>query len=302
MEIKMTTFIKKIIFLLPILIGNSCFAQNQCSLSVQPAHLGTYNFSSGNTTTINMISTCNTPTDVVGSLLWLGSGRRADYYVNLTNGTSNITATFTSSSIDWGNGTGVYDNIPACTNISPYYGSTYMGAGSGIFCSTITIPSGTNLTPGLYIGTTMSYYQFFNDTGGRYTNPYPVTLTLTVQNSCAISTSGITFGTYNNSQITSSTTVNSLCTQTTPYTISLNSGSSGNINSRTMKNGSASLNYNIYSDPSYVSVLGDGITGGKINLIGTGFLQSTNVYGKIPAGQQPTPGNYSDTLEISLTY
>ncbi|WP_277971552.1 spore coat protein U domain-containing protein, partial [Sphingomonas echinoides] len=33
-----------------------------------------------------------------------------------------------------------------------------------------------------------------------------------------------------------------------------------------------------------------------------GSSQSLNVYGRIPAGQLPTPGAYSDTLTATITY
>jgi spore coat protein U-like protein len=296
----MNAIIKKFFTLLSILIGSSCFAQSDpCSLSVPPAHLGTYNFSSGASTTLNMVSSCSD--SLTGSALWIGGATASYYQLNLSNGQNSVTA-YLSTALAPG---GYYSNIPVCINARAGSNNSYMEVGGGTFCTNITIPAGINLTPGLYFGSIVAVFDMSNSNTGRYIAYKTITISLTVNSTCALSLSqnGFAFGNYNSQDdMGGPLTINSLCTNSTPYSISLSSGSSGNANSRTMKNGSASLNYNIYKDSSYTIPFGDGITAGNINLIGTGFLQSTTIYGKLPYGQRPTPGNYSDILDISLTY
>jgi spore coat protein U-like protein len=35
---------------------------------------------------------------------------------------------------------------------------------------------------------------------------------------------------------------------------------------------------------------------------GSGTAQTLTVYGQVPAGQFVTPGNYADTITVTLTY
>jgi spore coat protein U-like protein len=110
-----------------------------------------------------------------------------------------------------------------------------------------------------------------------------------------------------NGNATATGTVTVICTNGSPYTLSLNSGASGNFGSRTMKGQTSGntdlLNYNIYTTSGYTNVFGDG-TGGTSQLSGTGngTSQFYTMYATSPLNQYITPDNYLDTLTVTLSY
>lgn len=140
-------------------------------------------------------------------------------------------------------------------------------------------------------------------------------VTATVNAACSVSATDVAFGTVNPLSTTASTatgTVVATCTNGTPYTIDLSAGA-GTFAQRTMSNGTSTLNYNLYSDNTYTSVLGDG-TGSTVLIsasapdtgtagTGSGSAQTYTVYGKLPLPQSTaTTGNYTDTINVTLNY
>lgn len=133
--------------------------------------------------------------------------------------------------------------------------------------------------------------------------------------SCTASATGIAFGTYVPSSTSNSTgTVTISCSSVmggggVNYTIALNAGvnSGGSFSNRRMSSGSSYLSYQLYTDAAYSQVWGDG-TGGTSTVSGTcsgsmgSCSSSKTVYGRIPAPQNPSPGSYSDTITVTVTY
>jgi spore coat protein U-like protein len=126
----------------------------------------------------------------------------------------------------------------------------------------------------------------------------------TVQASCSISANALSFGTYTSAQLDASTTLSVNCTNTTSYNIGLDvgGGSGATVASRKMANGSQLLNYTVYSDTNRATVWGSTVGSNVVYGTGSGAAQTINVYGRIPAGQLPTPGSYTDTLTATITY
>jgi spore coat protein U-like protein len=120
-----------------------------------------------------------------------------------------------------------------------------------------------------------------------------------------VSTSGLNFGTYDvfsplNDDITGTISVN--CPSGTSYTLSLSSGF-GTYAARTMTSGTNILGYNLFLDPTRLTIWGDGSAGtGTASGVGTGTSTDTPVYGRIPAGQNVSVGNYSDVLTVTVTF
>lgn len=92
-------------------------------------------------------------------------------------------------------------------------------------------------------------------------------------------------------------------------TISMTAGNSNNEVDRTMTFGSNALHYNVYRDPSWSQILGDGTQGtytfsacltGSCNNPSSTFQAS--LYGAIPPGQDVAAGPYSDNLMIQIAY
>ena len=122
---------------------------------------------------------------------------------------------------------------------------------------------------------------------------------------CTVSTSGLNFGTYDvfsslNDDITATINVN--CTSHAAYSIWLSSGS-GTFSSRTLTSAGHFLAYNLYLDPTHLTIWGDGSAGtGTFSGTGTGSNVATPVYGRIPARQNAWVGSYTDVVTITVNF
>jgi len=143
----------------------------------------------------------------------------------------------------------------------------------------------------------------------RYTVALACALTVIAQIAraagCTVSTTGLNFGNYDvfstlNDDITATIDVN--CPNGTAYSIWLSSGS-GTFASRTLTAIGSALAYNLYVDPTRLTIWGDG-TGGTATVSGTGTGANveTTVYGRIPAGQNVAVGSYSDLITVTVTF
>ncbi len=125
---------------------------------------------------------------------------------------------------------------------------------------------------------------------------------------CSASASGVAFGNYNSLSglaVDSVGSVSVSCLLSLGYTISLSTGGAGTFSPRQLNNGGNTLDYNLYTNPTYLSVWGDGsastaTVSGSIGLL----LLPVNhvVYGRIPAGQNAAAGSYTDTISVTVTY
>jgi spore coat protein U-like protein len=102
-----------------------------------------------------------------------------------------------------------------------------------------------------------------------------------------------------------STTLQVQCTNTTPYNVGLDKGANGaSVTSRLMKGGPSNetIAYSLYRDSAHT--LNWGVTIGTDTQAGTGngAPQTYTVYGRIGQQNTPTPGLYTDTITITVTY
>ena len=142
-------------------------------------------------------------------------------------------------------------------------------------------------------------------TAGTVTATMPVTIT--IQNACDVSSVAPTtmdFGTQGplTSAVNQTSTISVTCTSGAAYNIGLDGGSSGNINGRTMVNGSNSVAYQLYSDANHTTVWGNTIGTDTVASTGTGSSQAFTVYGQVPAQATPPAGTYNDTVNVTVTY
>ena len=132
-----------------------------------------------------------------------------------------------------------------------------------------------------------------------------IAVTATVPAACTVAATALAFGTYNSaSAVNASSTVTVTCVSSTAYTSDLDAGRNGALNgastTRSMAAGAARLNYNLYQDAALSTVWA---TGTGSNVAGTANLaQTTTVYGNVPSGQTSTPGSYTDTVNVTVTY
>lgn len=118
---------------------------------------------------------------------------------------------------------------------------------------------------------------------------------------CTLSTSDVNFGNYTGSNLDATGNVSVTCTNAQSYTIALSKGHSSDYNRFMTFN--YELYYNLYKDASHVTVWGDGTDGSEtVSDTGSSSPQSHTVYGRIPGGQWPDLGSYSDSIVVTVTY
>lgn len=138
-------------------------------------------------------------------------------------------------------------------------------------------------------------------------------VTASVANNCFIdSASTLAFGAYDPSLATALDGASNIvvrCTNKTPYTLSLNAGSTagGTFTTRLMTTGTDTLQYNLYTTTGRTTVWGDGSAStGTIGKTGAGLsvgnAQTTQVFGRIPVQPDAAAGSYADTVTVTIIY
>jgi spore coat protein U-like protein len=108
-----------------------------------------------------------------------------------------------------------------------------------------------------------------------------------------------------NSNIDATSTITATCSNSVPFSVALNAGNGvgATVITRKMSSGPNAVNYAMYTDAGRTNVWGDGTPGSSVNtLTGTGAAQAIPVYGRIPTGQTPAIGIYSDTILVTLSF
>lgn len=120
---------------------------------------------------------------------------------------------------------------------------------------------------------------------------------------CQITAQDLNFGGYNSNNAKSASTVLNLkCTPASAASVSLDGGSSGNPQARTMQ-GPATLGYLLYKDAAHQNPINT--TDAAFQLTSsenTGQTVVYTVYGEIPAAQLVPAGQYIDTVRVTVTY
>lgn len=122
---------------------------------------------------------------------------------------------------------------------------------------------------------------------------------------CTVSSAGLTFGSYTPKQSASqdaSAYISVVCTAGIPFLIGMDSGLNFQSPWRRGRFGSNYLNYQLYRDGGRSQVWGMVPGSSMMAGVGTGSLQNIQVYGRIPALQQPVDGRYGDTVTVTVEY
>lgn len=136
------------------------------------------------------------------------------------------------------------------------------------------------------------------------------TVSASVASNCLISSTNLNFGSYDGSTaLTGNSSVGVRCSNGTIYTVSLSAGS-GSFATRTMKNGTNNLEYNLFTTNALTTIWGDGTAStGTRGGTGTGLSaareQTLTVFGSLPnntANQDAPAGAYTDTITATVTY
>ena len=120
---------------------------------------------------------------------------------------------------------------------------------------------------------------------------------------CTISPQGVSFGNYDTldpQPLDGVGNISVRCDAETAFTISLGSGA-GSYSVRQMASGANVLEYNLYTDPSRLTVWGDG-SAGSVTVSDTASTAERAIYGRVPARQNVPAGLYNDVIVVTIVY
>lgn len=129
-------------------------------------------------------------------------------------------------------------------------------------------------------------------------------ISVAVPATCVITATALSFAAYTGVVDLATSTLSLVCSNTTHYNVGLNAGqaSGATVNTRGMSNGAVVIAYALYSDTNRTLNWGQTVGTDTVTGTGNGNSQVLTVYGRVPAGQFVTPGNYSDTIIATVTY
>jgi len=141
-------------------------------------------------------------------------------------------------------------------------------------------------------------------TGGS--NQFPFTVTAVVPAKCTVSNATLDFGAQSvlSSNIDASTNLSVSCSRSLPYSVALDGGLTGATDptQRAMTKVSERVYYGLYRDSTRTQGWGATTNVNTLSGTGTGLAQSVPVYGRVPPQTTPSPGTYTDTVVVTLTY
>jgi spore coat protein U-like protein len=216
---------------------------------------------------------------VWGSELWGFSGSFPPPTIDVPlNGSGNGNATRT-----------VYGRITAGqqTLAGGTYTSSFAGGQTTMAYDYATV--GTCATIGGSHGTTASFaVSAFNTT------------------TCSVSAATVNFGSSGviQSALDATGNIAVTCTNSAPYTISLDGGNAvaSDPTQRQMALASETITYGLYRNAGRSQPWGDSAGVNTASGTGTGLTQNYPVYGRVPAQTTPSPGTYTDTVVVTLNY
>lgn len=123
-------------------------------------------------------------------------------------------------------------------------------------------------------------------------------VSVTVLNTCTVSTDGLNFGTYDpssKSDLIGSAALSIKCTSGTATKVSLSRGINAIDGTLRMYNGNSTsyINYSLGLSQTWAN---------HVIHMGTGRREEVKIYGTIPKGQEVPDGAYSDVITISVTF
>lgn len=202
----------------------------------------------------------------------------------------------------------VFGAVPTIT-VVPNLG----GAASTTRTLYASVVGAAGAPPGTY-SSTFSNQDFFwglnlltcaGVTVGNSLPPAPFTFEAPINPNCSVSAGPMSFGDVGliDHVLLAQNAVTVLCTATTPWSLSLNNGATGTApDTRYMTKGASRVRYGIYRDSDRTLPWGDAGSGLAVSGTGTGASQPIDSFGKAMIQATPSPGFYSDTIVVTLTY
>lgn len=122
---------------------------------------------------------------------------------------------------------------------------------------------------------------------------------------CTVSASTLDFGVIGTitQSIDATNQLSLVCSAGAAYSIGLDNGRTGNApDRRQLRKDRDTVTYGLYRDPGRVLPWGNSEGSDTMGGTGTGATQRYIVYGRVPIQPSPVPGNYSDTVVVTVTY
>ena len=137
-----------------------------------------------------------------------------------------------------------------------------------------------------------------------------LTVTASVTKNCTISTTPVNFGAYDTVAANATAPLDGIgtivvtCTKGAAAKVGLSTGSNAQGTTRRMTTSATEfLNYELYKDAARTSVWGDGIdTGLDLGAAPNRNPRTFTTYGRVPAAQDATVGNYTDTVVATVNF
>jgi spore coat protein U-like protein len=143
-------------------------------------------------------------------------------------------------------------------------------------------------------------------TGNNSTNGGTTIWTASVLANCTVSATGVNFGSSGaiTSNVDAAGTVSVQCTNSTPYTVGLNGGNSGATDptQRKMAKASETITYGLYQNAARTQPWGSTVGTNTVAGTGSGSNQALTVYGRVASQTTPSPGTYTDSVVVTVTY
>jgi spore coat protein U-like protein len=119
-------------------------------------------------------------------------------------------------------------------------------------------------------------------------------------------TAGVLGGAGGTTNTDQTTTVSVQCTNTTPYDIGLDQGTTtgGLVSQRLLYNSgtAATIRYNLYTTSGHGTIWGNTVSTDTVSAVGNGAAQVYTIYGRVPPQTTPAPATYTDTITVTVTY
>jgi spore coat protein U-like protein len=153
-------------------------------------------------------------------------------------------------------------------------------------------------------------YGYNNATGGCSTAGgasafASFTVSVVNQATCTVAATPLDFGTVGlmSGALSASATLSVTCPPGLPYTIGLDGGlaQASNPVARQMRGPTGTVAYALYRNSARTLPWGN-LAGQTLGGTGSGAVQSVPVYGAVPQQDLPGPGEYTDTVVVTVTY
>jgi spore coat protein U-like protein len=145
-----------------------------------------------------------------------------------------------------------------------------------------------------------------NNSSSNWWNTTAFTVSVTLQASCSVSASPLSFGTAGplTANIDATTNLSITCTYTTPYSVALSAGNApgATTSTRAMTNGSGEVFYSLYQNSARTLNWGSNLGVDTVAGSGTGSPQTLAVFGRTPPQTTPAVGDYSDSIIVTVSY